>query len=435
MVLMNNNSSACRRVEVIQAHIHTGDDRLHTQRIASHSACHGGESGSDSRKYSISHGDLISRFHARSGCVHITLNRVKALNALTFDMIQKMTKVLLRAMDDPLVSFVLIDSQCERAFCAGGDIKALLSPDSAYSALFFQWEFNLNRLIHRFGKPVVCLLNGITMGGGVGISIYASHRVARLSDFSFAMPETSIGFFTDIGAGWFLTKLPTSCGMGMYIALTGARLNAWDAAYNGFVTHAVSDDAAFNQLAQRFIELDMPKGCTREHVRQILDNVLDQYVPRHDMVMQHAKLAGIHELVDRVFEKETVEDMFRDLRHLSSTDSTLYGLDASIVRDWSEKTLKTLSKKCPMSLKITMEVLKRGSSLGEQLESVLERDYRVGVRLTRGHNFPEGVRAVLVDKDNRPKWEPARLDDICDADVQQYFEPLDKEIQFITKSI
>ncbi len=330
------------------------------------------------------------RFAVEGGIAFVTLSRPKALNALTLEMIRAYYARLVPWASDPAIRAVVIEGEGGRAFCAGGDVRAIYdsvkTTPSDLNRVFFWEEYHLNRLIHRLGKPHIALLDGVTMGGGLGLSVHGSYRLATERTLA-AMPETGIGLFPDIGATWFLNRCPGK--MGLYLALTGARGRAADALYVGLATHYASS-AALDGFKR-----DLVAGTD---VDAALRKIAADPGP--------APLAQVRDAIDRTFAGDSVEAILAALE-----------ADGS---DWAEETLKTLRSKSPTSMKVTFEQLRRGAGLS--IEDVLAMEYRMTQAFMAAHDFFEGIRALLVDKDQSPKWQPPTLAEVTQADVARYFE-------------
>jgi enoyl-CoA hydratase len=343
-------------------------------------------------------------FERRGPLALITLNRPKALNALTLDMMTALDPRLDEWEADTAVQAVVIRGTGERAFCAGGDIRALYdsraSGNRAYRALFYREEYAQNRRIFRFKRPYVALMNGITMGGGVGVSVHGSHRIVTENTL-FAMPETGIGLFPDVGASYFLPRLPGE--LGMYLGLTGARLKAADLRYTGIGTHYVTA-ARLPALVDALAAADLRQG------RASVDRVLAGFAEDPG----DAPLAGHRAEIDRCFAEESVEAILAALKAEGTP--------------WAADTLKTLAGKSPTSLKLTFRQLREGKGL--DFEDAMIVEYRLCQYCMDGHDFFEGVRAVIIDKDNAPKWQPAALDGVTEAEVARAFAPRPDDLRF-----
>ncbi|WP_428149255.1 enoyl-CoA hydratase/isomerase family protein [Brevundimonas sp.] len=337
---------------------------------------------------SVSEAEVITGIEGSVG--RITLNRPKALHALNLGMCEAMTAALLAWRDDPAVISVLIDHAGERGFCAGGDIRMIAesgATDAVEAKAFFLTEYRLNHLMVEYPKPIRAIVDGIVMGGGVGISEPAGVRIAT-ERTTYAMPETGIGLFPDVGGGWFLPRLPGEAGT--WLALTGARLKAADTVALGIHTHFV--ETAGVEAVKADLLADAPGAVTR-----------------HASDPGPASLAPYREAIDRLFAFDTVEDIFAALE-----------ADGS---DWALAQLAILKTKSPQSLKVTLRQLRVGRAM-KTFAEVMAMEYRLGGRVVRSHDFQEGVRAVIVDKDNTPKWSPATLEGVTDADLDALFAPL-----------
>jgi len=335
--------------------------------------------------------EILTR--VESGVGRITLNRPKALHALNRAMCETMIEALLAWREDDAVKSVLIDHAGERGFCAGGDIRMIAGSgagDASEARAFFMIEYRLNHLLFHYPKPVTALVDGIVMGGGVGISEPALVRIAT-ERTTYAMPETGIGLFPDVGGGWFLPRLPGQTGI--WLALTGARLKAADTVFLGIHSHYLPSDAldAFRAIlaADPAHPVDVADGLETDAGEAPIE----------------AHLAAI----DRLFAFDTVEEIFSALE-----------ADGS---DWALAQRATLMTKSPQSLKVTLRQLRLGATLTSFADN-MAMEYRLGGRVVRTHDFQEGVRAVVIDKDNAPQWSPAGLSDIDDAQLDALFAPL-----------
>jgi enoyl-CoA hydratase len=335
--------------------------------------------------------DILIR---REGSVgRITLNRPRALHAFTEAMAEAAGQALLAWREDPTIAMVLIDHAGERGFCAGGDIRAMAQSgagDGAAGRRFFLAEYRLNALLQAYPKPVVAVMDGVTMGGGVGLSTYARWRIATERTV-WAMPETGIGLFPDIGASWFLPRLPGK--MGTWLGLTGARLKAADCRHLGLCTHHTPSDRL---EALKALLVAAPEQAART-------------LARFDTDPGPAPLAGKQAALDALFGHDTVE-------------AILAALDAG--SSWAVAQADILRAKSPISMKITLRLLTTADQRPTFADQ-MRLDYRLACRLIASPDFQEGVRAVLVDKDNAPRWRPARLEDVSDADLDALFAPFD----------
>jgi enoyl-CoA hydratase len=325
----------------------------------------------------------------------IRLNRPKALNSLTLPMIRDMDAALDRFARDPAVAAVLIIGEGERGLCAGGDIRAIHDSGkngSDLASTFWSEEYRLNARISSYPKPYIAFMDGIVMGGGVGVSVYGSHRIVT-ERTRLAMPETGIGFFPDIGASWFLTR---QAGEGTtHLALTGEIIGAGDAIALGLAdTYVPSADLAV--LAEALAAL--PAGSGRAEVSGV--------VARFAAAAPAGPVSLQRQAIDRLFAHDRVENI------LAALDE-----DGS---DFAAKAAATLRTKSPLSLAVTLRLLRLGRQ-SERLEDCLEREFAATPAVLASHDFYEGVRAAIIDKDRNPQWRPASLDAVTAAEVDAYF--------------
>jgi enoyl-CoA hydratase len=337
--------------------------------------------------------DVIFREEGRAA--FITLNRQQALNALTHDMISNMNRQYLRWASAPRVYGVVLEAAPGRAFCVGGDIRALI--DGAGSDLdavlnFFRDEYQHNWTLECFTKPNVALIDGPVMGGGVGISIFGTHRVAG-ENFRFAMPETTIGFFPDVGGGWFMSRFPGETGL--YLGLTGRSVGREDGFYLGVASHCVAA-ADFDKIRHAMVESDP------------IDPFLDD-LHRHP---GDSEIERLRPVIDKVFSADTVEEI------LSRLDA-----ETGAHAEWARETAGAIRRNAPLSLKVTLRQL-RLARQAAALKEALVTDFRLAARLVAAPDFREGVRAAVIDKDRNPKWQPATLADVTDDIVEACFAPL-----------
>ena len=339
--------------------------------------------------------EIIARRIGHIG--RITLNRPKALNALTHGMCLSMIEALQAWRDDDAVQAIVVDGAGEKGFCAGGDILKLHDSGKAGNDdawLFWRDEYRLNTLIHDYPKPYIALIDGIVMGGGVGVSVHGSHRVAG-DRTMFAMPETGIGFHPDVGGAWFLPRLGGE--IGTWMGLTGARLKAPDCIAAGLATHycpSAQNEALIAAL---------------ESTDLTADDALEVLLEEFSGDPGDSDLALTRTLIDAAFAGDSVEPMVA--RMMAAGDA------------WSLKQIKILGSKSPTALKLTLAALRAGADLS--FEGVMRQDLRLSAWCLTGQDFYEGVRAVIIDKDNAPIWSPASLAEVDDLAIAAAFAPLD----------
>lgn len=337
--------------------------------------------------------DILIREEGRAGLV--TLNRPKALNALTHAMIRTLEAQSLKWASAARIYGVVLDAAPGRAFCGGGDIRATIegvARDFTSVAQFFRDEYQHNWTLECFTKPNVALIDGFVMGGGVGISMYGTHRVAG-EKLIFAMPETNIGFFPDIGAGYFLPRFPGETGM--YLGLTGASIGRADAYHLGFATHCI-DAEHFDAIRAAMIEGDP------------IDPVLDG-LHRDPGV---GELAPRRAVIDRIFAGESVEAIL-----------SLLDAETGAEAEWARETAAILRQRAPLSLKVSFRQLREGRR-APSLKEELKAEFRLACRMLALGDLREGVRAALIDRDRAPKWQPATLAEVSDDMVDACFAPL-----------
>lgn len=339
---------------------------------------------------------------ASAGLARITLNRPAALHALNTHMCANMIQALLAWREDPSINAVLLDhAPGTRGFCAGGDIRMIAESgagDSKEARRFFHTEYQLNHLLFTYPKPIVALIDGVTMGGGVGISMPARFRIAT-ENTTYAMPETGIGLFPDVGGGWYLPRKPGQ--IGMWLALTGARLKAADCLIAGVATHYMPTEileAARAQIA----------GAAQAHdAARALESGLEAL---SESAGKPKELTPENiERINRIFALDSVEAIFAALE-----------ADGS---EWAQAQLATLKAKSPQAMKVSFRQMREGAKIAS-FEDEMRSEYRLASRVASRHDFQEGVRALIVDKDNKPVWNPATLDGVTDALLNELFAPL-----------
>jgi enoyl-CoA hydratase len=327
--------------------------------------------------------------HTAGRIARITLNRPRALNALTRAMVRRIDEALTAWERDPGVETVVITGAGERGLCAGGDIRAVHDDardgDGSASAAFWRDEYRLNARIARYRKPYVAVMDGIVMGGGVGISAHGSVRVVTERS-RIAMPETGIGFVPDVGGTYLLSRAPGE--LGTHMALTGCQVLAADAVLCGLADHHVPSSSLPGFLGDL---VEMP-------VREVLS--------RHVQPPPQGELAGHRQWIDACYDAGTVEEI---------VDRLLAHGDPA-----AKEAAETLLTRSPTALKVTLGALRRARRLGT-LEEVLDQEYRVSCVALTTHDLVEGVRAQIIDKDRNPRWSPATLAEVTDADVERFF--------------
>ncbi|GCD34127.1 putative enoyl-CoA hydratase [Streptomyces chrestomyceticus JCM 4735] len=323
---------------------------------------------------------------------YLTLNRPKALNALDHAMVRRIAAALDAWEHDPAVGTVVITGAGERGLCAGGDIRAIhedaRSGGGAASAAFWRDEYRLNARIARFPKPYVAVMDGIVMGGGVGVSAHGSVRIVTERS-KVAMPETGIGFVPDVGGTYLLALAPGE--LGTHLALTGAPVGAGDALLCGLADHFV------------------PSDRVPELLTDLAADAVPEVLPRYVQEAPEGELAAHREWIDPCYAAGTVEEIV----------DRLLGSGVPEAKEAAE----TILAKSPTSLKVTLAALRRARDLGP-LERVLDQEYRVSCAALTAPDLVEGIRAQVIDKDRRPRWSPATLTEVTDQDVARFFAPL-----------
>ncbi|CAN5382412.1 enoyl-CoA hydratase/isomerase family protein [soil metagenome] len=350
--------------------------------------------------------DVLFRVEGKAGI--ISLNKPRTIHALTHGMVLAMTETLVAWADDPAVEIVMLDHAVDpggdpklsRGFCSGGDInlvrESVLTDGGASGRKFFYDEYRLNHLMHDYAKPIVAFMDGITMGGGVGISQPAQYRVAT-ENTRFAMPETGIGLFPDVGGGWFLSRLPGR--IGRYLALTGARLDGAECLAVGLATHY------------------LPAVVLPEVKARILAAPGDVSAILADLsgTPPEAKVLGHIAAIDRLFASDRLEEI---VAALSADDS-----------DFAKATLTALRSKSPQTCKVALRQLNLGAAATHFADNMVI-EYRIASRVLDRPDFPEGVRAVLVDKDHAPRWNPATPEGVGEDLLDAIFAPLPAELEW-----
>lgn len=351
--------------------------------------------------------ECIIRREGRAG--RITLNRPDALNALTYQMIVDILAALTEWRSDPDIDVVVLDGAGGRALCAGGDIISFYeakadgkNPDPTYAARFWRDEYRLNSAIKRYPKPYVAIMDGIVMGGGVGLSAHGRHRIVTEKTM-VAMPETAIGLVPDVGGTWLLGHAQGR--FGEFLGLSGARMDGSDAIQAGFADIFMPRENV-PEFVARLTDADAGP------IEDVIDSVSERAVPE-------SKLASAHELISQIFAADSVEEMHK--RALGTTDPL------------AQRAASDLSSKSPKALKLFLAAVRHARTL-KSLEDALVVEYRLVNRLYRDGEFPEGIRALLVDKDKTPKWSPATLAAVTPDLVANYLAPLEDGDLTFTKT-
>ncbi|HSW70466.1 MAG TPA: enoyl-CoA hydratase/isomerase family protein [Gammaproteobacteria bacterium] len=327
----------------------------------------------------------------------ITLNRPQALNALNHEMILLLHQKLLHWEKQPEIKAVVVRAVEGKAFCAGGDLRFIHEKHELQDSRLFQFfrdEYRLNHYIFHYPKPYLAFLNGITMGGGAGISLHGSHCVATEA-LLFAMPETGIGFFPDVGGTYFLSRLPQ--GLGLYLGLTGAGLRCDDCLALQLIDYKVQAED-LDQILQTLAD-------TAFHDKAV--DAVSQILQTYQKKAALAPLSKHYEAINQAFLKPTVEEILADLENEQSP--------------WHQETLASLQKKSPTSLKVTLKQLQEGKK--RDFNQCLELEYGLMRHFIQGHDFFEGIRSIL-EKKHRPQWQPAELNEISSAMVEAFFLPV-----------
>lgn len=335
----------------------------------------------------------------------ITLNKPATLNAVTASMLVALDRQLDIWEADRNIRHVIIKAVQGRAFSAGGDIRHLYDEGTKgnFDYAFFAHEYALNTRIHLFPKPYIALIDGIAMGGGVGISFHGSHRVAGDS-IAFAMPEVGIGFFPDVGGSYLLSRLPGK--LGLYLGLTGQRLKQADCVWCGLATHACASD--------RLDELEAALCQSGD-----IDAVLNDF----DKPLGDGSVIADLSAINKAFDASTLPEAIANLKTMAASDDP----DG----DWATKTLRSLEQKSPTSLMIAWRQITDGAGLS--MPDCMRMEYRILRRILSGSEFYEGIRAAIIDKDNAPQWQPSTLENIDIETIDAHFEPMgDDELRFRT---
>jgi len=350
-------------------------------------------------------------FNVENGFGIITLNRPKTLNALTMNMIEKMRHTFTDWMTDDDIKAVIIKGAGDRAFCAGGDVRAVRQAIVDYQGNenpklaqdFFYEEYILNHQIHTSNKPYIALIDRVCMGGGVGLSVHGSFRVATERTL-VGMPETTIGLFPDVGGAWFLSRLPGE--MGTYLALTGQPVHASDCLSLGIATHLVAS-SSLDEVKENILELE-PQNITFK--------TIDDLLKTYSIAVDETPVIDLRPQIDSCFAEDRIEQIIENLKKQDN--------------EFGRQSLELLESKSPTSLKVTLEQIRRGAK-AKDFGETMTMEYRMSQHFANGKDFPEGVRALLVDKDHQPNWTPKLLSEVSEQEVMNYFKPVAwRELEF-----
>lgn len=340
-------------------------------------------------------------YYIERGVGWLKLNRPQALNALNAEMVERMYETLDAWRTDPRVAFVCISGEGTKGLCAGGDMRFFYDHRNSnveeHARRFFTTEYQMDLMIHDYPKPIMVYMDGIVMGGGVGLSIGVSERIVT-EKTKWAMPEMNIGFFPDVGASYFLNQMPGH--VGRYLALTGETIKAADALYVGAANRYMESER-WGELIQRIQARDWTVDTAREQLGRLLDSFCSNQT-------DNSLISLLNEKIDLHFNYETVEEI------IVSLDEAARAGD-----DWAVKTREIILSKSPTSLKVSLRQLQKGKNLS--LASCFNMELSLSINFMKSHDFYEGVRAVLVDKDRNPKWNPSELSEVSEENVEQFF--------------
>jgi enoyl-CoA hydratase len=334
--------------------------------------------------------ELIVRREGTAGVIR--LNRPKALNALTLEMGRGIVTALDGFEADPSVALVLLEGAGERGLCAGGDIRGLYESARAggdLGKIFWREEYILNARIASFPKPYVAFMDGIVMGGGVGLSAHGSHRIVTEKS-KVGMPEVSVGFFPDVGGTWLLSRAPGE--LGTYYGLTGTTMTGADAVY-AHLADVLIASSKWSDLRQA-----LTQAPDAGAVRTIIDSFASLNVA--------APIAAQQQVIDALFGHDSIEEIVTALAHHTS--------------EFAQGALQTILGNSPTGLKLTLKLLRMARNTSS-LEQCLSREYAAALEIFVSHDFPEGIRAAVIDKDRNPQWQPARIEEVTPDIIARYF--------------
>ncbi|MET3317566.1 UNVERIFIED_ORG: enoyl-CoA hydratase/carnithine racemase [Peribacillus simplex] len=331
----------------------------------------------------------------------LKLNRPQALNALSAEMVESLKTTLDTWRADPKVSLICISGEGTKGLCAGGDMRFFYNQRNAnveeHARRFFTTEYRMDLMIHQYPKPILVYMDGIVMGGGVGLSVGASERIVT-EKTKWAMPEMNIGFFPDVGASYFLNKMPGH--VGRYLALTGATIQPADVIYVGAANRYME-----STRWEEFIYEIQNKNWNLDDARKQICELLDSFCSH---LVEKSLLCALQLKIDKHFAYETLEEIVVSL-----------GVAADSGDDWASKTKSTIQSKSPTSLKVTLSQLQKGNN--QSLTSCFNMELKLSMNFMKNHDFYEGVRSVLVEKDRKPHWRPNSLADVSKEDIERYF--------------
>lgn len=351
------------------------------------------------RWYMLKNSDIM--FEVNNGIGFIKLNRPEKRNALSYDMIRLLNDQLQKWKDDDDVAMIILEGEGEKALCSGGDVVHLYDRKDSnveeYAFGFFYTEYCMNMLIFSYPKPILSYMTGYVMGGGVGICVGTSHRIIT-EKTKWAMPEMNIGLYPDVGGSYFLNKMP--CHMGRYLALTSKSVNPADVLYIGAADYFINS-SSWCDLRQAVTE----KAWYIDSAKEELDKLMEKY---NEMPSMDSKLEKLEEQINTHFEFETMENIVESLK------------DAAKQGDkWADDVVKTILSKSPTSLKVTLKQLIRGKKMA--MKECFKMELEMSMNFMKSHDFFEGVRSVLVDKDRNPNWNPSTLEGVKEEDVKAFF--------------
>ncbi|MDC7124969.1 MAG: enoyl-CoA hydratase/isomerase family protein [Spirochaetales bacterium] len=341
-------------------------------------------------------------YKIENGVGTIKLNRPKALNALSENMIKILYKVLSDWKDDKNITLVLIEGEGEKAFCAGGDMRALYdlrdNGVEEYAETFFAEEYRMNMLMHNYTKPVIIYMNGYVMGGGIGITTTGSHRIVN-EKTKWAMPEMNIGFYPDVGGSYFLSKMRSN--IGRYLALSSEIISGEDALYIGEADYYINS-SSWDSLKKK---ISTASWTTGDNLKSKIDSIIEEVSIKPE---KSTTLLENEKLINEAFGHSSMEEITATLKQYSEDGN-----------EWAEKTLKIIMSKSPVSQKVTLEQLIRGKEMS--LEECFKMEMNLSLSFMSSEDFYEGTRSVLVDKDRNPKWNPDSYEKLTKDMVDSFF--------------